>query len=147
MVECTKEYAKSKLLRLGGGLMCIFYFLGIFNGLVMETLHEVSHMLAPKGHHHSYAFGHELPDYSSLEGMAGHSHKALEELKELLEANKQQKEDKKDADTEKLDKHFSGESKLMPATVLVENKQSNWCYIKRQHYRYIHISTPPPQRK
>jgi len=75
--------------------MCMFYLLGLFNGLIVETLHEVSHVLAPKTHHHNFASDHEAIDYSSLEAMAGHSHEALEALKELLKANQPDEQESK----------------------------------------------------
>ncbi|WP_419213686.1 hypothetical protein ACNR9Q_05880 [Maribacter sp. X9] len=119
--------------------------MGTFNALVLETLHEVSHMLSFKGHHyHSYAFGHELSDYSSLEGMAGHSHKALQELKELLEANKQ-KEEQKDSKNEKFDKHFSDVFQLAFAIMTLEKKQTNWSYIKEYGHWFPNVHTPPPK--
>lgn len=125
--------------------MCIFYFVGIFNGLVLETIHEVSHIFAPKAHSHSYAFGHEIVNYSSLEGMAGHSHEALKELKELLEANKPGKKEDEVVSNLKIDKHITtGFSLKINRSFLVERK-SNWNYNLQSFLCYPSINTPPPQ--
>ncbi|MEC8832738.1 MAG: hypothetical protein VX772_10295 [Bacteroidota bacterium] len=123
----------------------MFYLLGLFNGLVVETLHEVSHVLAPKTHHHNFASDHEAIDYSSLEAMAGHSHEALEALKELLEANQPDKQESKDEISLKLDKHFAEETIMTPKLITSPILDSNWAYQCLTSFWYRSITTPPPQ--
>ncbi len=125
--------------------MCIFYFLGIFNGLVLETLHEVSHLFAPKTHSHSYAFGPEIVNYASLEGMAGHSHEALKELKELLEANKPSKKEDEIASKLKIDKHITKDFALKINHGFLVKRKTNWNYNLRSFLWYPSINIPPPQ--
>tara|TARA_B100000949_G_scaffold202641_1_gene191239 strand:+ start:15786 stop:16163 length:378 start_codon:yes stop_codon:yes gene_type:complete len=124
----------------------MFYLLGLFNGMVLETLHEVSHVLAPKTHQHNFASDHQAIDYSSLEAMAGHSHEALEALKELLEANQSDEQESNDDISLKLDKHFiegthlSSEMKTLPVT------ERNWVYQSYTSFWHVGVTTPPPQR-
>lgn len=131
---------------MGCAVMCMFYLLGLFNGMVLETLHEVSHVLAPKTHQHNFASDHQAIDYSSLEAMAGHSHEALEALKELLEANQSDEQESNDDISLKLDKHFiegthlSSEMKTLPVT------KRNWVYQSYTSFWHVGVTTPPPQR-
>ncbi|WP_127137466.1 hypothetical protein [Flagellimonas oceanensis] len=131
---------------MGCAVMCMFYLLGLFNGMVLETLHEVSHVLAPKTHQHNFASDHQAIDYSSLEAMAGHSHEALEALKELLEANQSDEQESNDDISLKLDKHFiegthlSSEMKTLPVT------ERNWVYQSYTSFWHVGVTTPPPQR-
>ena len=131
---------------MGCAVMCMFYLLGLFNGMVLETLHEISHVLAPKTHQHNFASDHQAIDYSSLEAMAGHSHEALEALKELLEANQSDEQESNDDISLKLDKHFiegthlSSEMKTLPVT------ERNWVYQSYTSFWHVGVTTPPPQR-
>lgn len=123
----------------------MFYLLGIFNGLVLETLHEVSHILAPKTHSHSYAFGHEIVNYNSLKGMAGHSHDALKELKELLETNKKHKEESESIIDLKIDKHISEEPSVKNRYSFPFDEKTRWNYHLGSFLWYPNIKTPPPK--
>ena len=123
----------------------MFYLLGLFNGLVLETLHEVSHIMAPKSHHHNFASDHEAIDYSSLEAMAGHSHEALEALKDLLQANQTDGQESKDDVSFKLDKHFIQETHILPEISLSIISKSDWAYQSITSFWHQGVSTPPPQ--
>jgi hypothetical protein len=125
--------------------MCLFYVLGLFNGLVLETLHEVSHILSPKMHHHNFASDHEAINYSSLEAMAGHSHEALETLKDLLEANQPDEQESKDKISLKLDKHFVEETRIASEIAIRPIGQSNWGYQTLTSLWCQQLTTPPPQ--
>lgn len=130
---------------MGCAVMCMFYLLGLFNGLVLETLHEVSHVLAPKTHHHNFASDHEAIDYSSLEAMAGHSHEALEALKELLEANQSDEQESNDDISLKLDKHFIEETHLSSEMKTLPITERNWVYQSSTSFWHVGVTTPPPQ--
>lgn len=130
---------------MGSAVMCMFYLLGLFNGLVLEALHEVSHIWIPKSHHHSFTSDHEAVDYSSLEAMAGHSHEALEALKDLLGANQQDEQDSKDKISLKLDKHFVEETYLTSEINFLVFAINNWVY-QDKVFSWCHsVTTPPPQ--
>lgn len=132
-------------IQLGCTLMCSFYLLGVFNGLVLEMLHEISHIVAPRTHSHTFVFGHEIVDYSSLEGMAGHSHEALKELKELLEANNPKEDDSKNTLLEKLDKHMSDKVALIASIGISVESRPSWHYQENYHFRYPKQEFPPPR--
>ncbi|MEY8780282.1 hypothetical protein AB9K32_07625 [Allomuricauda sp. XS_ASV26] len=125
--------------------MCVFYLIGLFNSLVLETLHEAAHIWAPETHYHGFASDHETIDYSSLDAMAGHSHEALEALKELLVANQPDKQESKGDFSLKLDKHFFEDAqrtlKLHSWTV----NRGHWAYIDLTSLWSQGITTPPPQ--
>ncbi len=126
-------------------MMCLFYLLGLFNGLVMEILHEVSHVMAPKTHHHNFASDHEAIDYSSLEAMAGHSHEALEALKDLLEANQADEQESKDNISLKLDKHIVEEIQIASEINTLIDSNSLWAYQNITSFWCQGVTTPPPQ--
>ncbi|MDF0716922.1 hypothetical protein PY092_12235 [Muricauda sp. 334s03] len=140
-----KTHTKSKFIRMGCAAMCLFYLLGLFNGLVLETLHEVSHVLAPKTHHHNFASDHEAIDYSSLEAMVGHSHEALEALKDLLEASQTDEQESKDDFTLKLDKHFVKEIRIASEIKTLPIGNGNWVYQCMTSFWSQSVTTPPPQ--
>lgn len=140
-----KTNAKSKFIQAGCAAMCLFYLLGLFNGLVLETLHEVSHAFTTKTHHHTFASGHEAIDYSSLEAMAGHSHEALEALKELLEAHQSDEQESKDEISLKLDKHFAEETSVTSELTTIPLENREWVYQGRPSFWFQSITTPPPQ--
>ncbi|MDC6387487.1 hypothetical protein PP182_02250 [Maribacter sp. PR1] len=144
-MKINRTYTNKSVIRTGGVFMCMFYLLGIFNGLVLETFHEVSHILAPKTHSHSYAFGHEIVNYGSLKGMAGHSHNALKELKELLEANKKDKEEPKSTPDFKIDKHISEELVVKNMYSFPIDEKTRWNYHLMSFFWYPNINTPPPK--
>ncbi|WP_318309353.1 hypothetical protein [Flagellimonas crocea] len=141
----SKTHTKTRFIRTGCIAMCLFYLLGLFNGLVLETLHEVSHVLSPKTHHHNFASDHEAIDYSSLEAMAGHSHEALEALKDLLEANQPEEQESKDEINLKLDKHFVEETGIASEIATRPIGQSNWEYQTLTSLGCQRVITPPPQ--
>lgn len=126
-------------------MMCLFYLLGLFNGLVLEALHEVSHVMAPKTHHHNFASDHEAIDYSSLEAMAGHSHEALEALKDLLEANQPDEHESKDNISLKLDKHIVEENQIASEINTSIISKSDWTYQRQTSFWCQGVTTPPPQ--
>ncbi|NDV17278.1 hypothetical protein GO009_14735 [Muricauda sp. TY007] len=130
---------------MGCAVMCMFYIVGLFNGLVLETLHEVSHVLAPKTHHHNFTSDHEAIDYSSLEAMAGHSHEALEALKQLLEANQSNEQESKDDISFKLDKHFVEETHVSTEIKTLPITERNWVYRSSTSFWDVGVTTPPPQ--
>lgn len=144
-VKATKTHKKSKFVRIGCTTMCLFYLLGLFNGLVLETLHEVSHVLSPKTHHHGFASDHEEIDYSSLEAMAGHSHEALEAIKELLQANEPDEQEPQDDINLKLDKHLSEEISIDSRIVALPNRDGNWAYQNITSFWCLSVNSPPPQ--
>ena len=125
--------------------MCMFYLLGLFNGLVLEALHEVSHVLTPKTHHHNFVSDHEAIDYSSLEAMAGHSHEALEALKDLLEANHSDEQESKNDISLQLDKHFVEEVHIPSNIDTSITSKSDWAYQSKTSFWCQGVSTPPPQ--
>lgn len=125
--------------------MCVFYLIGLFNSLVLETLHEAAHIWAPETHYHGFASDHETIDYSSLNAMAGHSHEALEALKELLEANQPDKQESKGDFSLKLDKHLVEETHLTSEINLLAIAINNWAY-QDKTFSWCHsVTTPPPQ--
>ena len=123
----------------------MFYLFGLFNGLVLEALHEVSHLMSSKTHHHTFASDHETIDYSSLEAMAGHSHEALEALKDLLEANQQDEQESKDDISLKLDKHFGEETHIVSEIRTSIISKSDWAYQNITSFWCQGVTTPPPQ--
>jgi len=123
----------------------MFYLFGLFNGLVLEALHEVSHVMAPKTHHHNFASDHEAIDYSSLEAMAGHSHEALDALKDLLQASQPDEQESKDDISLKLNKHFIEETHISPEISLSIISKSDWAYQKKVSFWHQGVNTPPPQ--
>lgn len=130
---------------MGCAMMCMFYLLGLFNGLVLETLHEVSHIWSPSTHHHNFVSDHEAVDYSSLEAMAGHSHEALEALKELLDANQPDEQEPKDKISLKLDKHLAEGTHLTSEINFLAIAINNWAY-RDKVFSWCHrVTTPPPQ--
>jgi hypothetical protein len=124
--------------------MCLFYLLGLFNGLMLETLHEVSHIIGPKTHHHSFTNDHEDIDYSSLESMAGHSHEALEALKELLKVNVPDEQESKDDINLKLDKHIT-EATVDSKIITLSISNENWTYQSMTSFWCLSVISPPPQ--
>ena len=144
-MKTNKTHAKSRFIQMGCTAMCMFYLLGLFNGLVLETLHEVSHILAPKSHHHNFTSGHEAIDYSSLEAMVGHSHEALEALKDLLVANQKDKQESKDDFSLKLDKHVVEETHVPSKIDTSIASKSDWAYQRKTSFWCEGVSTPPPQ--
>lgn len=130
---------------MGCSAMCLFYLLGLFNGLVLETLHEVSHVLAPKTHHHNFVSDHEAIDYSSLEAMAGHSHETLEALKELLEANQPDEQESKNDVSLKLDKHLVEEPHISSEIYTSPLFKNHWACQSLISFWYRSVTTPPPQ--
>ncbi|GAB4512059.1 MAG: hypothetical protein Tsb004_17360 [Allomuricauda sp.] len=125
--------------------MCLFYLLGLFNTVVLETLHEVSHSLSPRTHHHNFTSDHKAIDYSSLEAMAGHSHEALEALKELLQDSPSDKQEMPENKNIKLDKHFTVASRTESNLQELEVKNVCWGYQDGALARYQTVNTPPPQ--
>ncbi|GLU42846.1 hypothetical protein Musp01_04700 [Muricauda sp. NBRC 101325] len=125
--------------------MCLFYLLGLFNGLVLETLHELSHVLSSKTHQHGFASDHEEIDYSSLEAMAGHSHEALEAIKELLQANEPDEQESQDDINLKLDKHISEEISVNSKIVVETIRKGNWAYQNMTSFWCLSVDFPPPQ--
>ena len=141
----SKTYRNPRLVQLGCAVLCMCYMLGLFNGFVLEVLHEASHMLAPKTHHHSFLADHEEVDYSSLEAMAGHSHEALEALKELLEANQEDDENSRAPFDFKFDKHLSADDnfEIKPTEILTTKNQ--WAYFSMKTKWCPNQHLPPPK--
>lgn len=125
--------------------LCLFYLLGLFNGLVLEMLHEVSHIMSPETHQHGFMSDHHEMDYSSLEAMAGHSHEALEALKDLLEANQPDEQESKDGIGLKLDKHFVQEARSTSEVKTSSVSDSNWVYQCITSFWSQSVTTPPPR--
>ncbi|MFC4218898.1 hypothetical protein [Flagellimonas marina] len=144
-MKTNRVLAKSRLIQMGCVAMCLFYLLGLFNGLVLETLHEVSHIIGPKTHHHSFTNDHEDIDYSSLEAMAGHSHEALEALKELLKVNEPDEQESKDDISLKLDKHLSDETTVDSKIITLPISYDNWAYQSMTSFWCLSVISPPPQ--
>jgi hypothetical protein len=144
-VESRNAHTEKGLVRIGCALMCLFYLLGLFNGLVLETLHEVSHSWSEQSHHHSFNSDHEAIDYTSLEAMAGHSHEALEALKELLQDSPSDKQEMPENKNLKLDKHFTVASRT--ESNLQWLKATNVCWVHQDGTPawYQTVNTPPPQ--
>ncbi|MBO0324321.1 hypothetical protein J0X14_18580 [Muricauda sp. CAU 1633] len=145
-MKTKNRHTKSRFIRMGCAAMCLFYVIGLFNGLVLETLHEVSHAFTKKTHHHGFASDHETIDYSSLEAMAGHSHEALEVLKDLLEANRPHEQESKDEISFKLDKHLAEKTGATPETpITLPVGIRNWAYQNLTSFWFQSVTTPPPQ--
>lgn len=144
-MKTHRTYRNSRLARTGCAVLCVFYLLGLFNGLVLETLHEVSHIIGPKIHHHDFVSGHEQLGHSSLEAMAGHSHEALEALKQLLEANQPDEQESKGEIGLKLDKHIVEESYFVSELITTVVRCDNWEYKNVDSFWYKGVNTPPPQ--
>ncbi|TXK07358.1 hypothetical protein [Flagellimonas aequoris] len=144
-MKTTKTYRKSRFAQVGCALLCTFYAIGLFNGLVLEGLHEVSHFMGPKTHHHSFFAEQEEVDYSSLEAMAGHSHEALEALKELLQANQQDEQESQDTISFKFDKHFVERQDIVFGHILSTNTKTHWVYYNKTSVGYEGVTTPPPR--
>ncbi|MCK0160843.1 hypothetical protein [Allomuricauda sp. F6463D] len=144
-MKTNKTHTKSRIIQTGCAVMCMFYLLGLFNGLVLETLHEVSHVLTPSTHHHNFASDHETTDYASLKAMAGHSHEGLEALKDLLKANHSDEQDSKDKISLTLDKHFVEKTHLTSEINFLVSAINNWAY-QDKIFSWCHsVTTPPPQ--
>lgn len=144
-MEALKTYRNPRLAQMGCAVLCTYYFLWLFNGLVLEALHEVSHIMGPKIHHHNFASDHEAIDYAPLEAMAGHSHEALEALKGLLEANQPNEPESKGEIGIELDKHLLEEVHFVHEKVFAMVRNNNWEYKSVNYLRHIRVSTPPPQ--
>ncbi|MFN3137853.1 MAG: hypothetical protein ACE37L_09215 [Allomuricauda sp.] len=144
-MESRNAHTEKGLVRIGCTLMCLFYILGLFNTVVLETLHEVSHALSPRTHHHNFTSDHKAIDYSSLEAMAGHSHEALEALKELLQHSPSDKQEKPENKNLKLDKHFTVASRTESNLQELEVKNVCWGYQDGSLAWYQTVNTPPPQ--
>lgn len=125
--------------------MCVFYLLGLFNSLVLETLHEAAHIWGPETHYHGFASDHDAIDYSSLEAMAGHSHEALEALKDLLEANRPDKQESKGDFSLQLDKHYAEKAKIALGIHMLAVGSKHWVYQNSTSFWCQRITTPPPQ--
>ena len=145
-MESRNAHTEKGLVRIGCALMCLFYLLGLFNGLVLETLHEVSHSWSEQSHHHSFTSDHKAIDYSSLEAMAGHSHEALEALKELLQDSPSDKQEMPENKNLKLDKHFTVASST--ESNLQDLIAKNVCWVLQDGALawYQMVNTPPPQQ-
>gem|GEM_PF-5004868 len=111
---------------------------------MLEGLHEVSHFMGPKTHHHSF-FAEEEVDYSSLEAMAGHSHEALEALKELLNANQQDEHESKNTVVFKFDKHVVEKHDIAIDHITFHTAKKHWLYHNMTSVGYLGITTPPPR--
>ncbi|MHA7832482.1 MAG: hypothetical protein ACX93O_15410 [Flagellimonas sp.] len=146
-MKANKTHTKPRFIQIGCALLAMFYLFGLFNGLVLEALHEVSHLMSPKTHHHTFASDHEAIDYSSLEAMAGHSHEALEALKDLLQGNQSDEQESKDDISLKLDKHFGEETHIVPEISTSIIRKSDWAYQKKASFWHQGINTPPPQHR
>ena len=123
----------------------MFYLVGLFNGLILEALHEVSHVMTPNTHNHSFLSDHEAIDYSSLEAMAGHSHEELEILKDLLQVNQQDKGEPKVETSFKLDKHIVKETNVKFKINTSEDGNIHKIYQDVTPFWCPNVSTPPPQ--
>lgn len=130
---------------MGCTLLCTFYVFGIFNGLLLEGMHEVSHFWGPKTHQHGFFADHEAVDYSSLEAMAGHSHEALEALKALLEANQPDDHQSSDEIQLKLDKHFVDDVGVVFQTFTKAIAYDHWVRPNSFFSWFEDVTTPPPQ--
>lgn len=151
LLKPIPTYSKSRLTRASCLALCLFYMLGLFNGLVMEVLHEASHALDAGTHqhgnegHHGFFADHQTIDYSSLEAMAGHSHEALEALKDLLEANQSDGQQSKDEVLFTLDKHFVKETSIPSAIYTLQVNNRNWKYQGITSFWCQSVTTPPPK--
>lgn len=151
LLKPIPTYSKSRLTRASCLALCLFYLLGLFNGLVIEVLHEASHALDAGTHqhggegHHSFFTDHQTIDYSSLEAMAGHSHETLEALKALLQATESEKQESKDEFSFKLDKHLVDEVIITSGINTVPIGNRNWAYQSMTSFWCQNITTPPPQ--
>ncbi|WP_159076440.1 hypothetical protein [Flagellimonas amoyensis] len=130
---------------MGCALLCTFYVFGIFNSLLLEGMHEVSHFWGPKTHQHGFFAEHEAVDYSSLEAMAGHSHEALEALKALLEANQPDDQQSSDEIHLKLDKHFVDDVGIVFQMVPTAMANDHWVRPNSFFSWFQGVTTPPPQ--
>lgn len=151
LLKPIPTYSKSRLTRASCLVLCLFYLVGLFNGLVIEVLHEASHALDAGTHqhgneeHHSFFANHQTVDYSSLEAMAGHSHEALEALKDLLEANQPDEQKSKDEVLFTLDKHFSEETRITSVINALQVNDRNWAYQGITSFWRQSVITPPPK--
>ncbi|MDC6361588.1 MULTISPECIES: hypothetical protein [Flavobacteriaceae] len=151
LLKSIPTYSKSRLTRASCLVLCLFYLVGLFNGLVIEVLHEASHALDAGTHqhgneeHHSFFANHQTVDYSSLGAMAGHSHEALEALKDLLEANQPDEKESKDEILFKLDKHFSEETRITSEINTLQVNDRNWAYQGITSFWSLSVITPPPK--
>lgn len=151
LLKPIQTYPKSLLIRASCITLCLFYLLGLFNGLVIEVLHEASHALDAGTHqhggegYHNFFTDHQTIDYSSLEAMAGHSHEALEALKDLLEANQPDEQESKDEVTFTLDKHFVEETRIASEIYVLRAGNGNWAYQDITPFWYQGVITPPPK--
>ena len=104
MVLRKTTYPKLRLAHKAGPALCLFYLIGICNGLVLEVLHETSHLVSSQSHTHSF-MEHRTADRATLEALAGHSHETLELLKDLLEAQSDGDQEQEQPFHFKLDRH------------------------------------------
>ena len=111
MVLRKTTYLKLRLTQKAGPVLCLFYLIGICNGLVLEVLHETSHMVAPQSHHHSFT-DHRDADHATLKALAGHSHETLELLKDLLEVQTDDDQEQEQPFHFQLDRHVPEKSDL-----------------------------------
>jgi len=129
---------------MGCGLLCGLYLMGIFNALVLETLHGISHSLDSSAHHHSYMDGHG--QRSSLEAMSGHSHQALEELRELLQLDNNQDHGAPEGLDFQLDKHWLGPRSPQGAFFDREAPTVTPSHPLGDFLAYLEVSAPPPRQ-
>ena len=130
---------------MGCSALCIFYLFGLFNAPILEVLHEVSHLLAPKTHHHGFFTDHEAVDYSPLEAMAGHSHEALEDLKNLLEANYPDEKGVEGLSGFKFHKHFQTQSDFEIFVTSFKDKKAKWFFFSTESNGFPQTHLPPPK--
>ena len=144
MVLRNLKYLQSQLLRKAGPVLCFFYLIGICNGLVLEILHETSHMVAPESHHHSFLDHHEV-EQTTLEALAGHSHETLQLLKDLLEVQTDDDRDQEQPFHFELDRHFPEKTHLSLCRSQEFDAAPSEKPMPLLCIRALEISTPPPQ--
>lgn len=130
--------------RIGLFPVLLLYLAGVCNGLVLELLHETSHLLGTQSHHHSF-LNHEDTEYANLEALAGHSHETLEALKEMLGIDLTDDQEPEPAIHFEFDEHITQKAASLPIGFL-SSKQQISIILPVQFFRaFGGVLTPPPQ--
>jgi hypothetical protein len=121
------------------------YLLGLFNPLVLEALHQVSHFASSGDHSHGFFSDHSEIDYSSIESMAVHSHMTLDEFKDLLFLNDSEDKDVEDSPSFKFQKHYSEPNPFALFSGYMSDSKKQWFYCASLAKGYARRSLPPPK--
>ncbi|WP_141402424.1 hypothetical protein [Sediminicola luteus] len=125
--------------------LCLMYLLGLFNPLVLEVLHQVSHYASSEDHSHGFFSDHSEIDYSAIESMAVHSHMTLDEFKDLLILNDTEDKDVEDSPSFKFQKHYSKRNPYTLFNGYMTDSKKQWFYCAPLAKGYAQLCLRPPK--